>query len=189
MPIELWYETHSTTLDNERGIATGWHPGALSAAGRDQAAMLGERLRQRQCDALFVSDLQRAVETARIAVAGIAIPVIVDARLREWNYGTLNGAPVAHVQAGRQRHIEAPFPDGEALQDVVRRTASFLADLAKGWDGRRVVVIAHSANRWALAHLLERTDLAVLIKAPFAWQPGWRFVIPSGWRANHQENA
>ena len=33
MTVTLIYETHSTTLDNERGIATGWLPGELSEAG------------------------------------------------------------------------------------------------------------------------------------------------------------
>ena len=32
--VQLIYETHSRTIDNERGIATGWLPGELSADGR-----------------------------------------------------------------------------------------------------------------------------------------------------------
>ena len=43
MAIELVYETHSTTVDNEAGIATGWREGRLSEAGRAQATALGER--------------------------------------------------------------------------------------------------------------------------------------------------
>jgi len=43
--LELVYETHSTTLDNEAGIATGWLPGELSETGRRQARELGERRR------------------------------------------------------------------------------------------------------------------------------------------------
>ncbi len=43
MTIRIVFETHSTTEDNERGIATGWLPGRLSAAGRAQAAELARR--------------------------------------------------------------------------------------------------------------------------------------------------
>ncbi|MHB1496804.1 MAG: histidine phosphatase family protein [Acidimicrobiales bacterium] len=43
MPIEIVFETHSTTEDNEAGRATGWLPGRLSARGREQAAELGRR--------------------------------------------------------------------------------------------------------------------------------------------------
>jgi len=41
MAISLVYETHSTTLDNEAGVATGWLPGELSPAGRGGARELG----------------------------------------------------------------------------------------------------------------------------------------------------
>jgi broad specificity phosphatase PhoE len=50
MAVELAYETHSTSVDNERGVATGWLDGELSELGRDQARALGERRRKRECD-------------------------------------------------------------------------------------------------------------------------------------------
>ena len=43
MTVQLVYETHSITEDNERGIATGWRPGRLSARGREPTAELGQR--------------------------------------------------------------------------------------------------------------------------------------------------
>jgi broad specificity phosphatase PhoE len=45
MAIELVFETHSTTEDNELGRATGWLPGRLSEQGRVQALQLGQRCR------------------------------------------------------------------------------------------------------------------------------------------------
>jgi broad specificity phosphatase PhoE len=62
MAVEIVSETHATTTDNEAGIATGWLPGELSAAGRDQARELGQRRRGESPTAVFVSDLARAVE-------------------------------------------------------------------------------------------------------------------------------
>ena len=38
MTVEIIFETHSITVDNEAGIATGWLPGRLSAAGREAQA-------------------------------------------------------------------------------------------------------------------------------------------------------
>ena len=61
--VSVAFETHSTTVDNERGRATGWLPGELSDQGRRQAAELGGR-RARPGDgieAVFCSDLARAV--------------------------------------------------------------------------------------------------------------------------------
>ena len=78
--VELVYETHSTTTDNERGIATGWLGGRLSDEGRRQAAALGRRRRDDGIAAAFVSDLARAQETADIALAGSGIPRFQDAR-------------------------------------------------------------------------------------------------------------
>ena len=87
------YETHSTSEHNEAGIATGWLGGALSAAGRRQAVELGERRRDDGIELVVASDLWRAVETAAIAFDGSGIPLRVDWRLRECDYGELNGMP------------------------------------------------------------------------------------------------
>lgn len=181
MAVEIVYETHSVTTDNEAGFATGWLPGRLSAAGRRLARELGERRRADDIGAVFVSDLGRAVETAEIAFAGSGIPIHRDARLRECNYGALNGMPVARLAAERSRHIDAPYPDGESYAQVVARMRAFLRDLAAAWDGRRILVIAHSANKWALECLLNGSSLVDLVDAPFDWRPGWLYTLPTGW--------
>ncbi|HEY9345399.1 MAG TPA: histidine phosphatase family protein [Inquilinus sp.] len=178
MAVELVYETHSTTEDNETGIATGWLPGRLSQAGRAQAAELGRRRRNDGLAAVFVSDLARAVETAAIAFSGLAIPIHQDKRLRECNYGDLNDCPVETLAAMRGRHIERPFPGGQSYRQVVEATENFLKDVKDRWNGARVLVIAHSANRWALRHLLDGARLEDLVEAPLEWQPGWTFVVP-----------
>jgi len=126
---------------------------------------------------VYTSDLGRALETAELAFGGSEVPVQVDARLRECDYGELNGHPVAEIDAERLRRIEEPFPGGESYRDVIARTRSFLDDVRARHQGERVLAIAHSANRWALQHLLEGTPLEELIAAPFDWQPGWEFRL------------
>ena len=173
MPVDIVFETHAISEDNERGVATGWLPGRLSDRGRSLARELGERRLQDGLAAVFTSDLARATETAAIAFAGTALPIRADRRLRECDYGVLNGARVEEL-APRSRFIELTFPGGESYRDVVERMRSFLADLV-AYDGRRVLVIGHSATRWALEHLLDGRDLEALVDAPFAWQPGWHY--------------
>jgi broad specificity phosphatase PhoE len=177
MAVELVYETHATSVDNERGIATGWLDGTLSERGRGQAAELGARRRADGVTAAYSSDLGRAVETAAIAFRNSGIPVTHDARLRECDYGELNGAPVDEVAAVRLRHVDEPFPGGESYRQVVDRTRGFLGDVADRHDGERIVVIAHSANRWALDHLVHGTPLEELVDAPFEWREGWTYVV------------
>jgi broad specificity phosphatase PhoE len=65
MPIEVVFETHELSEDNERGIATGELPGRLSAVGRCNAAEIGRRRRGDGITAVFTSDQRRAAETAR----------------------------------------------------------------------------------------------------------------------------
>jgi alpha-ribazole phosphatase/probable phosphoglycerate mutase len=179
--IEIIYETHAITTDNEIGIATGWLPGQLSELGRSLAQELGLRRRHDSLAAVFVSDLRRAVETAEIAFAGSGIPIIQDARLRECNYGALNGKPVARLAIERSRHIDEPFPGGQSYRQVVDQSRDFLRDLAAHWDGARVLIIAHSANKWALDHLLNGVPIEVLVNAPFNWHEGWSYTLPTSW--------
>jgi broad specificity phosphatase PhoE len=181
MVVQLIYETHSRTIDNERGIATGWLPGELSTDGRRFAAELGQRWHDTDLAVVYTSDLRRAVQTAEIAFAGRTTPVIQDARLRECNYGALNGMPVAHLESERLRRIDIPFPDGQSYRQVLDQMRSFLRDVAPRHTGETVLVIAHSANRWALQCLLDGQTMESLVAAPFAWQPGWRFTIPDDW--------
>jgi broad specificity phosphatase PhoE len=175
--VELVYETHSTSVDNERGVATGWLPGELSKLGREQAQALGDRRREDGIAAVYASDLRRAVETVEIAFEGSGIPVCHDARLRECDYGELNGASVEQVTAVRRQHVDVPFPGGESYRQVVDRTRAFLDEVTARHDGERIVVIAHSANRWALDHLVNGTPLEELVDAPFVWQEGWFYLV------------
>lgn len=174
MSVNLVYETHAITVDNETRIATGWFPGELSAAGRESAAELG--VRRRGVDVVYTSDLRRAVHTAEIAFGG-GKEIRHDQRLRECDYGIYNGRPVAELAELRSRHIDTPWPGGQSYRHVVAETAAFLEDVMKEWQGRTVLVIAHSANRWALQNLLEGTALEDLVDAPFDWQPGWDYTL------------
>jgi alpha-ribazole phosphatase/probable phosphoglycerate mutase len=177
MAVDLVFETHATTEDNETGRATGWLPGRLSAAGREQARELGERHRDDGIAAVFCSDLRRAVQTAEIAFGGTAIPVLLDWRLRECDYGGRNGMPVTELHASRREYLDVPYPGGESWQQAVARAGQVLADLPSRWDGRRIVVIGHVATRWALDHLIERVPLEDLLDADFAWRRGWEYRL------------
>lgn len=126
---------------------------------------------------MFTSDLRRAVETAEIAFGGSGIPVFEDRRLRECDYGELNGMPTARLEAERSRRIDEPYPGGESYRDVVERVRELLDELPAEYDGKRVLLIGHSATRWALDHLVTGTPLEELV-GPFDWQDGWTYSLP-----------
>jgi alpha-ribazole phosphatase/probable phosphoglycerate mutase len=172
--VKLVYETHSTTVDNETGVATGWLPGELSARGRAEAVELG--VRRRKVDVVYASDLRRAVQTAEIAF-GDGKEIRLDRRLRECDYGIYNGRPVSEVAALRGRHIDTPWPGGQSYRQVVAETAAFLKDVMEEWQGRTVLLVGHAATRWALQNLLDGTALEELVGAPLEWRPGWEYGL------------
>lgn len=173
--INVVFETHSTSEDNEAGIATGWLPGRLSSAGQDQAAALGRRRRKDGIAVVFCSDLQRAVETARIAFDGTSVPILLDWRLRECDYGSLNGAPARQVHGDRPRRLREPYPGGESWLQATDRVGSFVSDLPGRWVGERVLVIGHVATRWGLDRFLDGRELDQLVGEDFSWQEGWEY--------------
>lgn len=177
MSVQVVYETHSTSEDNERGFATGWLGGTLAPVGREQAEQLGRRRRNDGLDVVVASDLNRAVETAEIAFGHSGIPVRLDWRLRECNYGTLNGMPRSQLAGERRFRLDAPFPDGESWREAVERVTCFLDELVAERQSQRVLLIGHVATRWALDHVAHGKALEELVDAPFDWREGWEYVL------------
>jgi broad specificity phosphatase PhoE len=130
-------------------------------------------------DVVFCSDLQRAVKSAELTWEGI-YPIIVDERLRECNYGDLNGAPSAIVEPMQEGEcLEKPFPNGESYEDVKKRIADFLEFLKNNYDGKHVAVVAHKAPQIALDVLLKgktwHEALASDWRKTKSWIPGWGY--------------
>jgi 2,3-bisphosphoglycerate-dependent phosphoglycerate mutase len=178
MSIEIVYETHALSEDNERGIATGWLPGRLSAQGRVNAAAMGHRRRDDGIVAVFTSDLRRAAETAQIAFGDTGIPVLHDWRLRECDFGTRNGSPAPALKLDRLEYCDRPYPGGESHSQAIARVAGLLADLPSRWAGRRVMLIGHLATYRALEQMATGRSVRDLVAADFQWRPeGWEYRL------------
>ena len=172
--ITIIFESHSTTTDNEAKLAAGWNDVSLSELGMRQAKQLGKRYKDESFDAIFCSDLQRSYKTAELAF-GSRYPIIKDERLRECNYGDLNGAPKAEIEAQRASRISSPFPDGESYEDTAKRMKAFLDDLAKDYADKKVMIIGHRATQYGLEHCIKGVPLLEAVTAPWQWQPGWKY--------------
>ncbi len=178
--LEIVYETHSLSDDNERGVASRWHHSRLSVGGRALAAELGARRRREGIAAVLSSDLRRARETAEIAFGDGSVPILFDWRLRECDYGDFNGAPSAAHQRDRAHYIDEAYPGGESWRQATARVAGALDDFVDRWDGSRVLIIGHVATRWALDHHVEGIALEQLAAEEFRWQEGWEYRIEEG---------
>ena len=174
--LEIIFETHSTSLDNEAGLASGHFDVDLSARGERQAVALGTRRRNDAIDVVYTSDLRRAWRTAEIAFGTTAVRIVRDQRLRECDYGELTRAPIAEIAAFRERAVSKPFPGGESYAQVVARITPWFAEI-RSRHARRVLVIGHRATQYALEHLLLGIPLIEAVRRPLSWQPGWIYVV------------
>ncbi len=172
---EIVFETHSWSEDNDRGMATGWFQGRLSDKGRDLARELGARRREDGIDAVLVSDLRRAVETAEIAFAGTNLAILHDWRLRECDYGTLNGQPTGVVRAA-VAGVHDPYAGGESWAQAVARVGGVLEDVRTRWAGGRVLIIGHMSCYWALEHFANGWPIEDIGSA-FEWREGWEYQL------------
>lgn len=179
MSVKITYFVHGTTTDNEQDLATGWLPGELSATGRDQAKKLGEQVADRQFDVVFCSDLQRAIDSAELGF-GDKYEIVQDERIRECNYGDMNGQPAASFKNHMEDFIGTPFPNGESYKDVQARLASFVDFLRENYEGKHVAIVAHQGPQLALDVILRGRTWQQAIDEDWrkqkAWKLGWEYI-------------
>lgn len=175
--ITIIFEAHGTTLDNEAHLASGWNDVELSPLGVQQSKEMGERYKDEHFDAIFCSDLKRAVQSAKIGFAGRDFNIRQDKRLRECNYGELTQHPSVKVDPEKPKRINVPFPGGESYTETTARMKSFLNDLKKDYDGKKIMIIGHRATQYGLENIILGKPLAEVIPALWKWQPGWTYIF------------
>ena len=181
--VIITYFVHGTTTDNENKIATGWNQGELSELGKTQSIQLKEQVKDEEYDVVFCSDLKRAVDSAKLAFEDREIPIIKDKRLRECNYGELNGADSDKVEAAEMQCITKPYPRGESYKEVQNRIKRFLQFLLEKYPGKHVAIVAHKVPQLALEVLINKKTWQQAIeedwrkKEPKEWRPGWIYIL------------
>lgn len=182
MSIKITYFVHGTTIDNEQHISSGWSDVELSELGVQQSKDLTEQTADKHFDVVFCSDLQRARTSAEITWSN-KYTIIHDARLRECNYGKLNGVSSDIVEPMQEEEecITNRFPEGESYEDVKARIADFLEFLKQNYDGKDVAIVAHKAPQLALDVLIHGKTwtqaLAEDWRKTKAWKPGWEYTL------------
>lgn len=177
--MKITYFVHSITKDNEKGLATGWLQGDLADEGIKRAKALQADLRSRKFDAVFCSDLKRAIDSTDLFFDK-QFPIFYDWRLRECNYGDLDGTPAKDFKKNReQEYIDTPYKNGESYKQVEKRIQSFLKDLESNFDYQHIAIVAHQAPQLALDAILKGQSWEQAIDADWrkdqAWQPGWEY--------------
>lgn len=128
----VWLIRHGETHWNEQRRFQGWTDTGLSATGRHQAEIAKRYIARSVFDGVWASDLNRAVETARI----LAGEPVLDTRLRELDFGSLEGATWQDLDPTvRDALLEFDgfsAPHGETVDQLRLRVQSFMDELASG---------------------------------------------------------
>ncbi len=138
---------HGESVANAGGWLSGWEDVALTAKGEEQARAAAFALEAHDIRRCLVSDLGRALHTARLALAGRRIPVHTLGELRERHLGELQRASIAACTAdGRRERWLLPWdlgpPGGESRARAVQRA---LAALRHWDDGTPTLVVGHGS--------------------------------------------
>ena len=122
---------HGETDWNAEGRLQGHTDRPLNEHGRNQAKELADRLAGEGADAIYASDLARAKETAEIVGARLGLPVMIDADLREKNWGNWEG-----LTGDERAHVEF---EGESTADHRERVLRAVERIAE----------RHPASAWS----------------------------------------
>lgn len=151
---------HGEADGSVRGRCCGSLDPPLSHQGRYQVQRAG-RLLKRLAAAIYTSPQRRAIDSAR--ALGLAAPLEVDDRLREIDFGLLEGLTFEEVadrypdvwRGWMQAPVDVAFPQGEQFGAFSNRVDLVVADLTTHHRGRPIVVVAHGGvNRLILARAL-----------------------------------
>ena len=124
----------------------------LSAVGEAEARALAGSLAGAQAEALYTSPARRALETSGPIGDRLTLEPIMEPRLRELDFGEVDGLPYEDVAAHRPElyaeWLRAPtqvrFPGGECYGDLQRRTLAALSAITTRHEQATTVVVTHA---------------------------------------------
>lgn len=133
----------------------------LSPMGRAQAQLLGARLREIPLEAVYSSDAERALETARLAL-GDGRRITVSDRIRELSLGEWEGRLIGDLHAEDPAKLEAWYrtpstvnlKGGEDLAAFRRRVVSFMDEIIAAPGGDAALITHGGVICIYLTHLL-----------------------------------
>ncbi len=147
--LDLWLVRHGETDWNAERRIQGQKNSQLSPLGLRQAEVLAKRLQGETFDRVYSSDSARAQDTARVVFPEVRL--CLDERLRELNYGVLEGKTTAEFTLAETAMRQAMYQDplnrradgGETWLELIARVRSWLDSLPKSG---RVIAFSHGGT-------------------------------------------
>ncbi len=144
---------HGETEWNKKGLLQGHSNVLLSPEGVHQAQLLAEHMPFHTVDAVYSSDLSRAVMTAKILAAKFDLPVIQESGFREVNFGDWEGRNLNELASDAPDGFENFFtrpdkahpPNGETFLEAQARALIALDEVIDERDEQSVIIVSHGA--------------------------------------------
>ncbi|MFZ5908487.1 MAG: histidine phosphatase family protein [Chloroflexota bacterium] len=161
--LRLLLVRHGETEWNAQRRYQGQSDVPLSAIGRRQAERVAARLAGQKINAVYASDLSRAMQTAGIITGSLGLDVVPEPRLRELKFGALEGLTFDEAEAQFPGMIAAWLADfnqtpqgAETIGQFKARVAALLDDLRQKHDEQVVLLVGHGGSLSELVrHVLE----------------------------------
>lgn len=148
----LYLVRHGQSAGNAEGRFGGHSPTPLSDLGREQAIATATALSKEKIDAIYSSDLLRAVQTASPLAELLDLPVNKSKAFRERHVGVLEGLTFDESKESYpedyyaliNRSVHHVITKGESYRDLLRRATAELHAILRENRGKRVAVFSHT---------------------------------------------
>ena len=132
----------------------------LTEIGRSQVQSAADALSARNVTRIFSSPIRRTKETAKQIAVALGIPedsIIYDDRLRELNFGELEGklhADMVEYRSTKILEYADPLPGGESWLDAKKRLGSFMYEVESLYKNEVILIITHGVGLETLTALI-----------------------------------
>ena len=169
---------HGETAWNASTRIQGHTDIPLNDHGQRQAHLLGQALSQADpMDAIYSSDLQRALATAQALALHTGARLVTHVGLRERAFGDFEGRSFAQIEQEMPEQAQlwrTRVPDwippggGESLLAMQQRVLHTLHELAQQHLGQHIALVAHGG----VLDILYRAATQQSLQAPRSWTLG-----------------
>ncbi len=143
---------HGITEFNSTRRFAGYSDVEMSTDGYRQVERLRDRLANEKIDAIYSSDLKRALVTAEVISSGHKVDIVTCPELREMNYGNAEGLTFEEIsrlypevaELITNFSLRLKFPGGESFEGFIERTIKFLNRLEKHAPSETILIVSHS---------------------------------------------
>lgn len=117
---------------------------ALTEKGIAQAEELASQAKKKNIEIIISSPMKRAITTSQIVSEKCHIPMLIDNRLVEQNYGIYEGVDRSdELFLANKRNFAYRYPNGESMMQVAVRVYTFLDEIKKKYVGKNILIISH----------------------------------------------